>query len=153
MARKATSLGPKPSLLLGGGCLFVFVVLLFCFCSLLMKREKNLLFHLKKVILAYFLSVSLCFSLAFSLPLFLSFSLYSYLLSFFFIFFVFPLLFCFSFLPCFFALASWKEQAQIIWLGRFLSSVLSVIFVPCRALSFKFLFLSMFYFSYLKLCF
>ena len=59
MARRATSLGPKPSLFCLVFSCFFFFVLFFCF------------FPLEKGIFRLFLSVSLCFSLAFfGLPLF-----------------------------------------------------------------------------------
>ena len=61
VARKATSLDPKPSL---------FVYFLFSFLSLLFNTKKPV-FPLEKGISCLFLSVSLCFSLAFfGLPLF-----------------------------------------------------------------------------------
>ena len=65
MARRATSLGPKPSFF----C-WCFLVLFLFFLSFLCFYKK--LFPLQKGIFCLFLSVSLCFSLAFffGLPLF-----------------------------------------------------------------------------------
>ena len=66
MARRATSLGPKPSLFI----IYCFWGLFFPFLSLLCNT-KNLVLPLEKGIFCLFLSVSLCFSLAFfGLPLF-----------------------------------------------------------------------------------
>ena len=117
MARRATSLGPKPSLFVfcffffsvfcfGGfkgqvrwpnaphlalNPPYLFVVLsLFSFLSLLFN-SKNLVFSLEKGIFCLFLSVSLCFSLA--LPLF----------QFLFLCLSLPLFFLSSFLSFFFA--------------------------------------------------
>ena len=79
--------------------------------------------------------ISQCLSLflpsLFSLPrftlflfFFSSLSLFVIFLPCFLSFFVSSLFFCFSFLPYVFAFVSWKEQAQMIWLGRVVSSIL-----------------------------
>ena len=124
MARRATSLGPKPSL-------FSY---LFCFCCFFSfpffasNRQTNPVSPLEKGHLCLFLSVSLCFSLAFfgaspfSIPL-------SLLLSGSFLFFLIVFLFCFLFVPSFslflsfffflLCFVSWKEQHQHIWLQLF----------------------------------
>ena len=73
MARRATSLGPKPSLFVICFLLFFlflfFVFFFFCFLSLLFNTKN--LFPLRKGIFCIFFGVCLCFSLAFfGLPLF-----------------------------------------------------------------------------------
>ena len=116
MARRATSLGPKPSLVYF--VCFVFF-LFFSFLSLLLK-SKTLLFPLEKGIFGLFLSVSLSFSLAFfGLPLFqflflclslVRFFLFSFL-SFFFAFVLF--LVFLSFFPFLSSLLLFHERNNI----------------------------------------
>ena len=130
------------------------VPFVFLFCSLC-EKEKNPVSTPQKSIFGWFSHCLPLFlpsfshsplSLSLSLSLFLS--IYSYFFSFFLVYFVF----FFFFVPRFFAFVSWREQAQIIWLGRFLSSILSVSLVSCFVLSFKSLFL-IYVLSYLELCF
>ena len=96
--RRATSLGPKPSLFIILLCIFLFVFV--PFLSLLCNTKK-LVFPLEKGIFCLFLSVSLCFSLPFfGLPLFQCFFLRFFLcLSLLLVLFSFPS--CLSFLLSF----------------------------------------------------
>ena len=143
MARRATSLGPKPSLFVfwGGflGCFF-----------------------LEKGICCLFLSLSLCFSFAFfGLPLSQSLSLSLSLVLFF--FFLFLSLFCFllvaffvSFFPFVSSLLLFHERNNIKTFNCyfFCSSIFLFFFGFLSCFFFSNLFLlSLFLFSDLKLCF
>ena len=96
MARRATSLGPKPS-----SFVFVFFCLFFCFFPFpFFVFSKNPCSPLKRALSCLFLSVSLSFSLAFfGLPLF--YFLFLCLSLFLSSFFLLVFLFCFLLVPCF----------------------------------------------------
>ena len=133
MARRATSLGPKPSLfiisfLLGWVC---FLLSFLCF-----SLQKNWVSPPRKGHFCLFLSLSLCFSLAFfGLPLFQFLFLCLSLV----LFFCLPCLFCLLSFGSFFlslsfllfllfAFVSWKEQHQGILIAiSFLSSIFSLL--------------------------
>ena len=140
VARRATSLGPKPSL-------FVF----FCVLSFLAFNRKTC-FSPEKV--------SLCFSLAFfGIPLFHFLFL---CLSLFLFFLPSCLYFCFLFVSCFclflsfyffFAFVSWKAQHQHNQLHIFLVNPFSFLLLSSPLFSFKSSFLIFVIFPDFKLCF
>ena len=134
MARRATSLGPKPSLFVFFVCfLLVFFFFLVHFLSLFLIEKPC--FPPKKGHLGFFfLSVSLSFSLAFFRLtlfhfLFLCLSVFLFFLpsflSFFFASFFFLVLVSFFLFSFFCAFVSWKEQHQNIQSESFSSSILS----------------------------
>ena len=142
MARRATSLGPKPSLFLFF-CFFVFCfffVFFLLFCFLVVSYKKNFVFPLEKGIFCLF-SVFLFLSpLAFLASLFLCFSFFVSLFSSFLSFFLLVFLFCCLLVPCFclflsfsffFAFLSWKEQLQNIKLQVLSSSIFLSFLVSC----------------------
>ena len=128
VARRATSLGPKPSLFV----FVVFVVLFFVFFG-------NLVFPQKRHFLFIF-SVSLSPLAFFDLPLFLFlflclslFFFFSFFLLVFFAFFWF-LVFVSFFLSLFCFFFTWKEQHQNIKLQVLSSSIFSLFLVSCLIL-------------------
>ena len=159
MARRATSLGPKPSLFvflfLFCFC-FVFVLFLFCFCFFLLPFlslfliEKNLFFPLKRAFFGLFSVFPFLSPLTFfGLPFFtfsFSVSLFCSCLSFFLLVFLFWLSFSFLFLSLFFVLSSVllfleKNNMKILNWNFFSSSKCSLFWVSCLVFSLKSLFL------------
>ena len=145
MARRATSLGPKPSL-------FIIFCFFFCFAFFFpffaFNTQKNLVSP-RKGHFCLFLSVSLCFSLAFfGLPLFLFLFLclslvlvlFSSFLSFFFAFFWFLFL-SLSFLFFLLCFCFMKGTTSKYSIAIFSSSIFSLFLVSCLVFSFKSLFL------------
>ena len=124
MARRATSLGPKPSLFVFFVCfLFLFSFFFFASFPFFVFNRKKPVFPPKKGIFWFIFSVSLYFSLNLFWPppfsLFFSVSLFCSCLSFFLLVFLFWLSFSFLFLSLFFcsifcAFVSWKEQHENI---------------------------------------
>ena len=148
MARRATSLGPKPSLFL-----FCFVLFLF-FCSFpffASKRQRKTCFPIEKGIFGLFLSLSLCFSLAFfGLPVF-QFLFICLSLSCSILYFFLPVfLFCFLFVPSFslflsfsffFALLHERNNIKTLNCNEFFPEIFSLVLVSCLVFSFQSLFL------------
>ena len=146
MARRATSLGPKPSLFF-----FVLFCFFFCFPFFASKRQKTV-FPLEKGMFLFNFECLPLFLLSLFWPppfsISLSLSLSCSIISFLLLVFPFCFLFCsffslflsFSF---FFAFVSWKEQHQNIKLLLLFPELVSLLGVSCLAFSFQSLFLSL----------